>query len=137
MAGTATAVAYCRVSTEEQAERQTIATQREAIARWAQSAGVTIAQWYQDEGYSGSLEPDQRPGLRALLEDAKGAVPAACDLPNRPTGRDAAIYFNLERQLRRMGVTVVSVTEGAWTMTLLPVTCVAASWRYSPISSGA
>ena len=113
MTGTATAVAYCRVSTEEQAERQTIATQREAIARWAQSAGVTIAQWYQDEGYSGSLDPDQRPGLRALLEDAhKGQFQLLVVYRVDRLARDAAVYFSLERQLRKAGVTVVSVTEG-------------------------
>jgi site-specific DNA recombinase len=108
------AVAYCRVSTEEQRERETVATQREAIERWAQSAGITIRRWYTDEGYSGSLEPDQRPGLMALLEDAnRGLFRLLVIYRIDRLSRDAAIYFNLERQLRRMGVTVVSVTEGA------------------------
>ena len=113
MTGTATAVAYCRVSTEEQAERQTIQTQREAIQRWAQFNGITIAQWYVDQGRSGSLEPDQRPGLRALLADAhKGLFRLLVVYRVDRLARDAAVYFSLDRQLRKAGVTVVSVTEG-------------------------
>lgn len=61
-----TAVAYIRVSTEEQ--HLGPAAQREAIERWAASRGVVVVAWHVDQGVSGGAPIDQRPELVAALQ---------------------------------------------------------------------
>ena len=70
-APTGTAVAYLRVSTDEQAESGAgLAAQRSAIEAVAAARGWTIADdaWHEDGGVSGGKAPHQRPGLAAALE---------------------------------------------------------------------
>ena len=63
-ATTGSAVAYLRVSTDEQAESGAgLAAQRNAIAAVAAVRGWTITAWHQDGGVSGGKAPHQRPGL--------------------------------------------------------------------------
>jgi len=65
-----TAVAYLRVSTDEQAKSGAgIGAQREAIEAAAEREGWTITAWYSDEGISGGKGPAERPGLAAALAD--------------------------------------------------------------------
>ena len=64
-----TAVAYVRVSTDEQAESGAgLAAQRSAIEAVAAARGWTITAWHEDGGVSGGKAPHQRPGLAAALE---------------------------------------------------------------------
>jgi len=61
----AIAVAYLRVSTEEQ--RLGPEAQRAQIELWAQREGVRVAEWCLDQGVSGASKAHERPGLvRAL-----------------------------------------------------------------------
>jgi DNA invertase Pin-like site-specific DNA recombinase len=62
-------VAYLRVSTIEQADKgYGLDIQREAIAKAAKALGATIDEWPADEGKSGALDVEDRPGLeRALM----------------------------------------------------------------------
>ena len=60
------AVAYIRVSTEDQAHGPE--AQRAAILRWASAAGVEVVAWAEDLGVSGAAPLDRRPGLCAALE---------------------------------------------------------------------
>lgn len=63
-----TAVAYLRVSTDDQAESGAgIAAQRTAIEATAAHKGWTITDWFEDTGVSGGKAPHQRPGLAAAL----------------------------------------------------------------------
>lgn len=65
-----TAVAYVRVSTDEQAKSGAgIGAQRAAIEAVAEREGWTITAWHSDEGVSGSKGPAERPGLAAALAD--------------------------------------------------------------------
>jgi DNA invertase Pin-like site-specific DNA recombinase len=57
------AIAYLRVSRPDQKVMQ----QRDAIERWAASAGVRILQWCADEGVSGATPLDLRPALLEAL----------------------------------------------------------------------
>jgi len=59
---------YCRVSTEEQREGQTIESQVSELERFAQEKGWTTIGIYKDEGWSGSLLA--RPELDRLRDDA-------------------------------------------------------------------
>ena len=63
-----TAVAYLRVSTEDQEESGAgMAAQRTAIEAVAAARGWTITDWHEDAGVSGGKPPHQRPGLAAAL----------------------------------------------------------------------
>lgn len=62
-------VAYLRVSTIEQAEHgYGLAAQRAAIKAAAKAAGHRIVKWVADEGLSGALVADDRPGLYEALD---------------------------------------------------------------------
>ena len=64
-----TAVAYLRVSTDEQVESGAgLAAQRAAISAEAERRGWTIIEWHSDEGISGGKGIDCRPGLFAAVE---------------------------------------------------------------------
>jgi len=61
--------AYLRVSSDDQAERGTIATQRAELERWAGQKGISL-RFFEDAGYSGTLPFDKRPGATDLLRAA-------------------------------------------------------------------
>ena len=68
-ATTGSAVAYLRVSTDEQAESGAgLAAQRNAIEAVAAVRGWTITAWHEDGGVSGGKAPHQRPGLAGALD---------------------------------------------------------------------
>ncbi|MGD0094244.1 MAG: recombinase family protein, partial [Planctomycetota bacterium] len=60
------AVAYMRKSTEEQA--QSIDLQQASIERGARQQGYEVTAWFKDEGVSGTIPMDERPGGRKLFE---------------------------------------------------------------------
>src|SRR5919108_1115795 len=69
------AAIYARVSSDQQKEQNTIASQTAALREYAQGHQYTIApQWvFEDEGYSGSILA--RPGLERLRDlIAEGAI---------------------------------------------------------------
>lgn len=62
---------YCRVSTDQQAsEGDSIASQIDALERYAKSHGYTIVDRYIDDGVSGSLL-NERDELQRMLDDVK------------------------------------------------------------------
>src|SRR5205085_1470125 len=58
------AIAYCRASTTRQ--EKSIPEQRAGIQRYADGHGITIVEWFVDDGVSGSIF-EQRPGFQAML----------------------------------------------------------------------
>ena len=64
---------YCRVSTEDQKDRETIASQREFARRFCETRGHTIHHIYEDDGVSATKCPllSQRPAGDQLLRDAR------------------------------------------------------------------
>src|SRR3954465_9741498 len=62
---------YVRVSTEEQRERQSIVTQREFGSRYCDLHELPIHETYADDGVSGTVPLEARPGGIRLLEDAR------------------------------------------------------------------
>jgi len=66
--GTVRAVAYVRRSTRDQA--QSLERQRHEIERYAAANGVTIGEWYEDDGISG-VEDAERPGFQRMITDAE------------------------------------------------------------------
>ena len=62
---------YVRVSTEEQRERQSILTQREFGSRYCDLHQLPVSATYSDDGVSGTVPIELRPGGIRLLEDAR------------------------------------------------------------------
>lgn len=68
-----TAVAYLRVSTDEQARSGLgLDDQRAKLQAEADNRGWQIVAWYSDEGVSGGTAPAKRPGLSAALQAVQG-----------------------------------------------------------------
>lgn len=103
---------YCRVSSEDQAERGTIESQIEFAAKYCDLHQLEIVDWYKDDGVTGTLPLEQRPeGLR-VLQDAK------CDKYDTllvykldRLGRAARVVLNAVYELEQAGVQVKSMTE--------------------------
>ena len=72
-----TVALYCRVSTEDQAERQTIQTQLAFLREYCRLYGLEIVGEYLDEGMSGACPLADRPagGLAAVLALARAVRP--------------------------------------------------------------
>lgn len=65
------AALYARVSTEEQRERQSIETQIDFAHSWCKRANIPLVDIYRDEGISGTVPFEDRPGGRRLLAEAR------------------------------------------------------------------
>jgi DNA invertase Pin-like site-specific DNA recombinase len=102
-----TAIAYLRVSTDEQALGP--AAQRAAIERWAATQGVTVLAWHCDQGVSGAAALDKRPGLTAALgavtEHGAGLLVVA---KRDRLARDVVLAAMIESLAKRTGARVVS-----------------------------
>lgn len=102
-----TAVAYIRVSTDEQ--NLGPEAQREALTQWAEREGVSIAAEYTDHGVSGAAPLDKRPGLLDALDalTAHGAGVLVVAKRDR-LARDTMTAAMVERMAQRDGAVVRS-----------------------------
>ena len=65
---------YMRVSSDDQRDRETIKTQRDAIDRWLMlNPQYRVYRYYEDDGISGTIPLALRPQGRMLLADANSA----------------------------------------------------------------
>ena len=98
------AAGYLRVSTADQADSGLgIAAQRAAILNYAEREGLTVAGFYTDAGISGSVAPDDRPGMAAALETladhgAGVLIAAKLDRVSRSTGDTAVLLDRATRE---------------------------------------
>lgn len=104
------AVAYCRVSTDDQARNGvSLDAQRAAIEAFAAARGFTIASWHIEEGVSGSVAPENRPALgAALAELATGPAGVLLFLRVDRVGRVAYDLLGLAKRAEREGWTLAS-----------------------------
>lgn len=103
----AIAVAYLRVSTEEQALGPE--AQRAAIERWALANGVTISAWHVDQGVSGGAPLDKRPGMLAAVDALETLGAGALVVAKRDRlARDVVLAAMLESLAKRHGARIVS-----------------------------
>lgn len=106
------AVAYIRVSTDEQALGPK--AQRAAIERWASSQRVSIASWHEDIGISGGAPIDQRPGLLAALDSLGASNAGHLVVAKRDRlARDVLVSAMAEQLVRRRGAVITSAGNGA------------------------
>src|SRR4051794_20215710 len=62
---------YVRVSTEEQRERQSIDTQTDFAKRFCANQNLQVFQTYADDGISGTVPFEERPGTKQIFRDAR------------------------------------------------------------------
>ncbi|MEV5959503.1 recombinase family protein [Streptomyces sp. NPDC051987] len=109
------AVAYLRVSTEEQAEGYGIAYTEKKVLRYFEKKGYAHVGTYADEGFSGSLEAHERPDLRRLMADAR-KEPRPFDLvgvnEGRAIGRTGRAFWKWVWELEDLGVFVAVAKKG-------------------------
>ena len=107
-------VTYCRVSSDEQAEKDlSIPAQRKALRRWvADQPGFELVAEFADEGQSAYAPAEKRPGFCEMVGFCrKQGVDYILvhKLDRFSRNREESILF--KGLLRRAGVTVKSVTE--------------------------
>jgi site-specific DNA recombinase len=103
---------YVRVSTEEQRERQSIVTQREFGARYCDLHQFHVYETYADDGVSGTVPIEQRPGTIRLLDDARrGKFDQLLVYKLDRLGRETLLILKAVDELKKLGVRVRSMTE--------------------------
>src|SRR3954454_25051532 len=103
---------YLRVSTEEQRERQSIATQREFGERYCQLHKLAVSRVYADDGVSGTVPLEQRPDGGQILRDARlGKFDQLLVYKLDRLGRETRLILNAVAELEKLGVRVRSMTE--------------------------
>ena len=102
------AVAYLRVSTDEQAEsRAGLDAQLHAIHQHCQRVGLTLTDTFTDEGVSGAAQLDKRPGLLdAVNAVTRGAVLLVAKRDR--LARDPVACAVVERMVTKRGGRIVS-----------------------------
>ncbi len=104
------AAIYARVSSDQQKEEKTIASQTAALVAFAQSEGYDVpAEWiFEDEGYSGASL--LRPGLERIRDlAAEGEIQSVLSLSPDRLSRKYAYQVLLIEELARHGVQVVFI----------------------------
>lgn len=103
------AVAYLRVSTEEQAKGYGIAYTEKKVLRYFEKKGYEHVGTFADEGLSGSLEAHDRPDLKRLMELAR-QEPRPFDLvgvnEGRAIGRTGRAFWRWVWELEDLGIYV-------------------------------
>jgi site-specific DNA recombinase len=110
---------YERVSTDEQADRGTIAAQEEHLQhRFAADSGplapipMVYVGTYADDGYSGTIPLVDRPDGRRLLDDcAAGKIDVVYLYRLDRLGRKLKVLVEAHERLERHNVAITSVTE--------------------------
>lgn len=106
------AAIYLRVSTEEQRERQSIATQRDFAERYCALHEIPVTDFYADDGVSGTVSLEQRLEGSRLLKDARGKrFNSVLIYRLDRLGRDPRLILNAVKELEDLGVEVKSMTE--------------------------
>ena len=102
------AIAYLRVSTDEQADKGLgLEAQRTAIEAAATNLSVRIVSWHSDEGLSGALDIESRPGLRAAVDSLRRGWVLLIAESSR-LARDPDIAGEVRMQVRRKRAVILS-----------------------------
>jgi site-specific DNA recombinase len=105
-------VLYARVSSEEQARKETIETQIHVAQQWCEREGIVLGEIYKDEGVSGILDFDRRPAGKRLLADAEaGKFNTVLLYRVDRLGRRSKVSHDTLSALQEHGVGVRSLTE--------------------------
>jgi site-specific DNA recombinase len=111
--GTRQVAIYARVSSDDQAERGTIATQLAEIDHWlARNPEVDVVERYLDDGVSGMIPLDERPAGSRLLRDAAARrFTEVLVYRHDRLGRDLVNLAITRRRFDELKITLTSVVE--------------------------
>lgn len=109
---TATRIAsYARIS-QSRDESTSIARQREQAQAWAAMKGGTLVAEYEDDGISGAVPPQDRPGLAAAIAAAEaGQIDALVVAKLDRLARDVRAFLELADLLAKHDVALISIAE--------------------------
>ncbi len=104
---------YARVSSDEQRDRHTVRNQRAALSRRLGSEpGVLVFKHYEDDGVSGTIPLQERPGGCALVRDARaGRFSQVWVVRADRLGRDAFELLRIWRVFESIGVALRATDE--------------------------
>jgi site-specific DNA recombinase len=103
---------YCRVSSEEQATKETIEVQRDFLRRYCQLNQFEIAGEYPDDGVKGTIPFERRPyGGRLLRDAAAGQFDTVLFMRVSRFARRLIVALNAYQGLDALGVSIKSGTE--------------------------
>lgn len=111
------AIAYIRVSTEEQVDGASLDQQKESIEKYAKENNITIVRWHGDPGRS-AKNVTGRPGMLGLIDHCqkmgKGVIDYVIVYSTSRISRDApTFYAQILIPLMKLGIEVRSVIEPA------------------------
>ena len=104
-------VAYFRTSSETNVgeDKDTLKRQREAVTKYAKSAGYQIIAEYSDDGVKGADPVDQRPGFAAMMKHIAGNGVRTIIVENASRfARDLIVQETGWRFLRDAGITLIA-----------------------------
>jgi site-specific DNA recombinase len=100
----ATAIIYCRVSSDEQARGYSLTTQEESCRRYCEAHGYAVLDAFRDAHSGTELS---RPGINAAIETVAALKPAVVILHDVDRlGRDKYVQAIAERELTRHGARI-------------------------------
>lgn len=104
-------IAYCRTSTENQRDEKTIQLQVDALSKYADERGITIVEWFKDDGVSGGLE--NRPALVRMMKflESGDGIQGVLIFKLDRLARDVYIQEGLIREFGRLRKDVISTLE--------------------------
>jgi site-specific DNA recombinase len=103
---------YLRVSTDEQRERHSIETQRELAIQYCGQRAMEIADFYADDGISGTIPLDGRAEGRRMLEDARtGKFDSVLVYKLDRLGREPRLTLDAVYDLKNLGIGIASIYE--------------------------
>lgn len=101
-------VGYLRVSTDQQVESGLgLDAQKSACEDYAKKAGAIISEFFRDDGLSGSLSFEKRPGMLDAINSLKKADILVVAKRDR-LGRDPLVLAMIESAVTRKGAKIVS-----------------------------
>lgn len=106
------AFAYLRVSGRGQIDGDGFPRQQVAIEKYAAANGIEIAEWFREEGVSGTKELDNRPALSELLAALKenGIKTVIIEKLDR-LARDLMVSETIIADFLKSGYTIISTCE--------------------------
>ena len=104
---------YARVSSDEQRDRHTVRNQRAALdRRLGSEPDVLVFKHYEDDGVSGTIPFEERPGGCALVRDARaGRFSQIWVVRADRLGRDAFELLRIWRVFESIGVALRATDE--------------------------
>ncbi len=103
---------YCRVSTEEQKNRESIKNQIFDLERYCKLHNHKIIDYYIDDGLSGAIPTRERPECKKLLEDVyKNKFEAIVIFKLDRLTRDIYDAFEIRKILFEKNISLITTTE--------------------------